>query len=115
MWFLLSRKHREEILRCSFCKRTQDIVKQLISSPRDYHRAYICDECIRFCINAMENTPRPSSHHSVGRPRCSFCHKGSDIVRLQSSSGDPPNASICEECLAVCGDILQDIAPMRDR
>jgi hypothetical protein len=30
---------------------------------------------------------------------------------LQSSSGDAPNASICEECLSVCRDILEGIAP----
>ena len=113
MWF--SRKHREEeILRCSFCKQTQDQVAKLISSPPAFQRAYICDECVRVCLNAIGDATRPSGRLSVNKRRCSFCHKGSDIVRLQSSSGDPPDASICEECLTVCKDILQDIAPMTD-
>ena len=110
----MKRTGSDDALRCSFCHKSQDVVGKLISSPSDYPRAYICDECVRVCFNAIGDTPGPSGRHSVKEPRCSFCRKGSGVVRLQSSSGDPPNASICEECLAICRDILQDIAPMTD-
>ena len=41
-----NRTGTEEILRCSFCHKSQDAVAKLISSPSDYPRAYICDECV---------------------------------------------------------------------
>jgi ATP-dependent protease Clp ATPase subunit len=113
MWFV----HIEEIPRCSFCKSTLDQVAALITSPLRLERTYIyiCDECVRACLNAIGDAPRPSGRLPVNKRRCSFCNKGSDIVRLQSSSGDRPKASICEECLDVCMAILQDDELMRDR
>lgn len=106
---------REKTMHCAFCKRSQDVVEKLISSPNDYGPVYICDQCVRVCFDAIVDAPAPSDGHSAEERRCSFCHKGSAVVRLQSSSGKSPNASICEECLAVCRDILQDIAPIRGR
>ncbi|HUX10764.1 MAG TPA: ATP-dependent Clp protease ATP-binding subunit ClpX [Terriglobia bacterium] len=44
----------EEILRCSFCQKTQDAVGKLISSPGDHPRAYICDECVAICNTILE-------------------------------------------------------------
>ena len=41
-----TRSGSEEMLRCSFCHKSQDAVAKLISSPSDYPRAYICDECV---------------------------------------------------------------------
>jgi ATP-dependent Clp protease ATP-binding subunit ClpX len=45
----------EETLRCSFCQKSQDAVAKLISSPSDYPRAYICDECIAVCNSILED------------------------------------------------------------
>ena len=45
----------EESLRCSFCHKTQDAVAKLISSPSDYPRAYICDECVAVCNSILED------------------------------------------------------------
>jgi quercetin dioxygenase-like cupin family protein len=42
-------------LRCSFCHKSQDAVGKLISSPNDYPRAYICDECIAVCKLILED------------------------------------------------------------
>ena len=39
-------KGPDDSLRCSFCHKSQDTVAKLISSPSDYPRAYICDECV---------------------------------------------------------------------
>jgi hypothetical protein len=44
-----------EALRCSFCHKSQDVVGKLISSPNDYPRAYICDECIAVCHAILED------------------------------------------------------------
>src|ERR1700687_2875518 len=44
----------DESLRCSFCHKSQDAVAKLISSPSDYPRAYICDECVAVCNSILE-------------------------------------------------------------
>jgi ATP-dependent Clp protease ATP-binding subunit ClpX len=49
------RTDAEEILRCSFCHKSQDAVAKLISSPSDYSRAYICDECVAVCNSILED------------------------------------------------------------
>jgi ATP-dependent Clp protease ATP-binding subunit ClpX len=51
----------EEALRCSFCHKSQDAVAKLISSPSDYPRAYICDECVAVCNSILEDD-RAESH-----------------------------------------------------
>jgi len=51
----VKRSGSDETLRCSFCHKTQDVVGKLISSPSDYPRAYICDECISVCNSILED------------------------------------------------------------
>ena len=50
-----TRSGSEESLRCSFCHKSQDAVAKLISSPSDYPRAYICDECVAVCNSILED------------------------------------------------------------
>jgi ATP-dependent Clp protease ATP-binding subunit ClpX len=45
----------DDALRCSFCHKSQDAVAKLISSPSDYPRAYICDECVAVCNSILED------------------------------------------------------------
>ena len=49
------RSGNDELLRCSFCHKSQDAVAKLISSPSDYPRAYICDECVAVCNSILED------------------------------------------------------------
>src|ERR1700729_3309163 len=56
----------EETLRCSFCHKSQDAVANLISSPSDYPRAYICDECVAVCNSILEDAPRKP--HAAAAP-----------------------------------------------
>jgi ATP-dependent Clp protease ATP-binding subunit ClpX len=51
----VKRSGTDEALRCSFCHKSQDVVGKLISSPSDYPRAYICDECIAVCNSILED------------------------------------------------------------
>jgi len=65
------RPSSDEALRCSFCRKMQDSVGKLISSPGDSPRVYICDECVAVCNSILEEersegisntqakTPRP--------------------------------------------------------
>ncbi|GIX47735.1 MAG: ATP-dependent Clp protease ATP-binding subunit ClpX [Candidatus Tectimicrobiota bacterium] len=39
-----------EVLRCSFCGKTQDEVKRLIAGPT----VYICDECVELCNDILQ-------------------------------------------------------------
>jgi len=63
----------EEILRCSFCHKSQDAVAKLISSPSDYPRAYICDECVAVCNSILEDdraaTPAVSTPNQLPKPQ----------------------------------------------
>ena len=51
----MKRAGSDEALRCSFCHKSQDVVGKLISSPSDYPRAYICDECIAVCNSILDD------------------------------------------------------------
>jgi ATP-dependent Clp protease ATP-binding subunit ClpX len=68
-----SKTGNEEILRCSFCHKSQDAVAKLISSPSDYPRAYICDECVAVCNSILEDdraaTPAASTPNQLPKPQ----------------------------------------------
>jgi len=68
-----NRSGTEEILRCSFCHKSQDAVAKLISSPSDYPRAYICDECVAVCNSILEDdraaTPPAQTPNQLPKPQ----------------------------------------------
>ena len=67
-----TRTGSDEVLRCSFCHKSQDAVAKLISSPTDYPRAYICDECVAVCNSILEDdrseTQTSSTPHQLPKP-----------------------------------------------
>lgn len=60
-----TRTGTDEALRCSFCHKAQDAVAKLISSPSDYPRAYICDECVAVCNSILEDDRTDAQSNSV--------------------------------------------------
>jgi len=68
-----TRSGTEEMLRCSFCHKSQDAVAKLISSPSDYPRAYICDECVAVCNSILEDdrtaTPATAVPNQLPKPQ----------------------------------------------
>ena len=44
-------KMTEEIVRCSFCNKTQAQVRKLIAGPNG---TYICDQCVGICSEIIE-------------------------------------------------------------
>ena len=68
-----NRTGNDEILRCSFCHKSQDAVAKLISSPSDYPRAYICDECVAVCNSILEDdrtaAPPASTPNQLPKPQ----------------------------------------------
>jgi ATP-dependent protease Clp ATPase subunit len=106
--------------RCSFCHKSQDVVKKLIASPQVPPRAHICSECIAVCnsilaldvIDPTDPMPRaaaPASGSSV--LHCSFCHLTKDAVKKLISSPGPVHSYICDECIAVCNSALAGQPP----
>lgn len=43
---------QEQKVRCSFCNKSEDQVRKLISGPDG---VYICDECIEICSEIVED------------------------------------------------------------
>jgi ATP-dependent Clp protease ATP-binding subunit ClpX len=66
------RRSGDELLRCSICQKTQDVVGKLVSSPGDHPRAYICDECVAVCNTILEEEQagraRPAGETKLPRP-----------------------------------------------
>src|SRR6202790_3046300 len=68
---MVKRAGSDESLRCSFCHKSQDVVGKLISSPSDYPRAYICDECIAVCNSILEDDRHEQQYgtpHKLPKP-----------------------------------------------
>jgi ATP-dependent Clp protease ATP-binding subunit ClpX len=68
---VVKRAGTDDTLRCSFCHKSQDVVGKLISSPSDYPRAYICDECIAVCNSILEDDkpePTAAGPHKIPKP-----------------------------------------------
>ena len=83
----------DRTLDCSFCLRPQRQVRKLIAGPG----VYICDDCVGRLQRAM-NTKAALVQ------RCSFCGQ------KRASVGVGGATQICEECLALCIQILREEA-----
>lgn len=101
-----------ELLACSFCGKRQKQVKQLIAGPD----AYICNRCVdsaHSVLAAVGQTARTSAANILqvsaeSRDElCSFCGKGRHEVEAMAAAGD---ARICNECMSLCDEIINDEA-----
>ncbi len=63
----MKRAGSDDALRCSFCHKSQDVVGKLISSPSEYPRAYICDECIAVCNSILEDDKSEQPYQGPNR------------------------------------------------
>ncbi len=63
----MKRNGPDDSLRCSFCHKSQEVVGKLISTPSDYPKAYICDECVAVCNSILEDDK--AERVPVGAPR----------------------------------------------
>lgn len=48
----MASKIDDRILKCSFCGKTQDMVRKLIAGP---HSVYICNECVDLCYDMIQS------------------------------------------------------------
>ena len=62
----------DEILRCSFCGKTDDDVDTLISNPSERSkRACICNECVEVCNSVLEEHRKANAATVEARLRAS--------------------------------------------
>src|SRR5262245_32575039 len=61
--FMPRKDPQGDVLRCSFCGKSQEEVKRLIAGPA----AYICDECIDLCNDII--LEEGAAEHSKGHRR----------------------------------------------
>ena len=81
-----------DLVVCAFCRRERTEVAQIIAGPG----VYICDGCIR-TADLREPTAEV----------CSFCGKGSHQITAVHVAAEG-RATICEECVALCQQILDE-------
>ena len=56
-------KMTDDIVRCSFCNKTQAQVRKLIAGPNG---TYICDECIWICNEILEEEMYDGEEQEAG-------------------------------------------------
>ena len=67
----MKRSSAEGALRCSFCRKSHEIVTKLIATPGDYPKSYICDECVAICSAILEeerSTKPPEDGFTLLKP-----------------------------------------------
>ena len=68
----LKRHEEEEILRCSFCSKTDDEADTLISNPSECSgRVCICNECVEVCNAVLEEHRKAKAAKVEARLRAS--------------------------------------------
>jgi ClpX C4-type zinc finger len=97
---------------CSFCGREQRQVRKLVAGPN----VYICDPCILAAVGVSASgrpakDPKLQAVSDTSQLACSFCGKGRSEVKTLTSAParkDQESATICDECLGLCGEILAE-------
>jgi hypothetical protein len=67
------------------------VVHKLISSPSDYPRAYICNECIAVCNSILEddrNVPAATPQEEPDAPASELMEAIADWIRAESLRQD---------------------------
>jgi hypothetical protein len=98
-----------DLLYCSFCGKDQKHVKKLIAGPG----VYICDQCVdradEVLATGTEVATPTATLRAVGEDstteRCSFCGKARREAAAMASTG---GARICNECVALCHEIVTE-------
>jgi len=104
------------LLLCTFCGKNQKQVKKLIAGPG----VYICNGCVDLAISVI-GTGKPvmtqvgglyAGPQQESRVQCSFCGKCRDqvtgLVRSTAQTGRNHPATICNECLDLCTEIITE-------
>jgi hypothetical protein len=92
----------EEVLRCSFCNKTQRQVRKLIAGPA----VHICDACVEVCVDIIADDRRladrnrqqaPTNRWPASDAWCAFCGK---VTALETALMIQDRTLLCETCIA---------------
>jgi hypothetical protein len=98
-----------ETPRCSFCRKSQDVVQKLIASPSADVRVFICDECVSVCQAILEDD-RAAKEADTSTPERNELHPFIDDQFL-SKLLEAVERWIAKESLG--SDAAQELAEMR--
>src|SRR5260370_11508195 len=120
MWFRRTRfpPASTDVLRCSFCRKSQDVAAKLISSPNDYPRAYICDECVAVCVSILEDDAEHTNAPGVENSKAPLvsAEQGEDAHPLLTHPLASPFFAALERWIkqeSLGGDAAEEYAEMR--
>jgi ClpX C4-type zinc finger protein len=98
-------------LHCSFCDKSQDHVRKLVTGPK----ACICDECVEVCVDIIsdDRTADPASveagQERPGAPlltvRCSLCRTSAVVEELVAVIG---RGAVCRPCVSAVQAVAED-------
>jgi hypothetical protein len=88
-----SRQTSEEVLRCSFCSKSQNDVKKLIGGPN----VHICDECIDVCNEIIADDSKAENATSA---------KHSTPTQNDTTSAAKQPLFTCPSCGTECGVVI---------
>jgi hypothetical protein len=93
----------KEILRCSFCNKSQRDVRKLIAGPA----VYICNECVGICLDILENErideKKGDESPTVLCVLCSRVYPQSDCLTVRN------RGPICYVCAGAVQDALETL------
>lgn len=110
-----------EVLRCSFCKKTEHDVRKLIAGPE----VFICDECVEVCVDIILDDSRFTGgtasssldakqlslatklNRSPGK--CSLCDKPAQTDNLLPIGA---RGLLCGDCADAIEDVLSRGRPI---
>jgi ATP-dependent protease Clp ATPase subunit len=88
---------------CSFCGKEQDQVQRIIAGPKG---VYVCDECVIAFLEGNIGAHNEIEASTRQDHRCSFCGKKRNQV--QRLIGGPNGVNICNQCIDLCREIIED-------
>jgi hypothetical protein len=94
---------QDKKLYCSFCDKSQDLVRKLIAGPK----AMICDECVEICVDIISDDRTSEGARTdagnatpVASPmltaRCSLCRMPAVVEELVAVIG---RGAVCRPCI----------------
>jgi hypothetical protein len=116
-------KSSEDVLRCSFCSKPQNVVRKLIAGPS----VFICDECVAVCVDVIADDARFEARRTDPeaarwREKAAMLKTKSGVCALCGQSAVPEEmlpvesrGSLCGECADAVEDALARGTPFADR
>jgi ATP-dependent Clp protease ATP-binding subunit ClpX len=80
------KRQEEEILRCSFCSKTDDQVDTLISNPSERSgRVCICNECVEICNSVLEDHRKSKAATVEARLRAAVLEEHKKAIEARAT------------------------------